>query len=104
MTVWPDRSSTRAPGGTTVVSKGPTDSMVVPRTITVWSARAGAPVPSISWTWVSATNAALTLTNGWIATGTSRSCPWSATTISNPAVTDIVRTQLSSTQSSRQDG
>src|SRR5690242_13391872 len=63
MTDLPVRSMTTAPAGTLAPDAGPTDAMRPSRMITVWSARAGAPVPSITRTCVSATVGVSTCTN-----------------------------------------
>jgi hypothetical protein len=62
MTVWPERSSTSAPAGTRTEPAGPTATMRSPSMTTVWPVRAGAPVPSITFTLVSATTGASTAT------------------------------------------
>ena len=64
MTVWPVRSSTRAPAGVAVLPLGPTRVMRVPSMTIVWSSRGGAPVPSMRRACVSATIGASTLTKG----------------------------------------
>src|SRR2546421_9031945 len=50
----------RAPGGTCTAAAGPTWAMRLSRITTVWSGLGGAPVPSTSSTWVSATTAVST--------------------------------------------
>src|SRR6266699_6757406 len=50
----------RAPGGTCTDAAGPTSAMRPSRTTIVWSGLGGAPVPSTSSTWVSATTAVST--------------------------------------------
>ena len=58
ITVWPARSITCAPAGAGVLAAGPTAAILPWSTMTVWSSRAAAPVPSITRTWVSATTGA----------------------------------------------
>ncbi len=58
----PVRSSTCAPAGTFTDEAGPRAAMVPSRMTSVWSARACAPVPSMTRTWVRATTGVSTAT------------------------------------------
>ena len=78
ITVWPARSMTCAPAGAGVLAAGPTAAILPWSTMTVWSSRGAAPVPSITRTWVSATTGASVARNGFTP-GWKRPCANAAT-------------------------
>src|SRR5687767_10344434 len=67
MTVWPFRSITRAPAGAETEALAPIRAMRPFSMMIVWASRAGAPVPSMTRTFVSATTGSDTLTNPRVA-------------------------------------
>ena len=91
ITAEPRFSITVAPAGTTVVAASPMAWIRPPETTMVWSAFAGAPVPSITRTCVSAKTGASTVTNARAAgeSGGDWAARPAASTDTNPAISSL---------------
>jgi len=74
ITVFPARSIVRAPAGTVTEAAGPTAAIFSPRITIVCPSFTGAPVPSMTRAFVSATTGSLTVTYGL--RGAARSRAW----------------------------